>query len=53
MAAKKKPFTKLQCQVCKRINYLTKKSKGVEGKIEFKKFCKWCKKYTLHKEGKK
>jgi large subunit ribosomal protein L33 len=54
MAAGKKPFTKLQCSVCKRINYFTKKSKkAAEKKLEMKKFCKWCRKHTLHKEGKK
>ncbi|MBM3250798.1 MAG: 50S ribosomal protein L33 [Candidatus Nealsonbacteria bacterium] len=53
MAKKKKPFIKLQCSVCKRINYFTKKSKTMEGKLELKKFCKWCRKHTIHKEGKK
>ncbi|MDP2910665.1 MAG: 50S ribosomal protein L33 [bacterium] len=53
MAKKKKPFTKLQCSVCKRINYFTNKPKTMEGKLELKKFCKWCRKHTLHKEGKK
>lgn len=54
MAAKKKPFIKLQCSDCKRINYFTKKNKkAIEEKIELKKFCKWCKKHTLHKETKK
>jgi len=52
--AKKKPFIKLQCEVCKRINYFTHKSKkAAEGKLELKKFCKWCKKHTVHKEMKK
>ncbi|RLC40213.1 MAG: 50S ribosomal protein L33 [Candidatus Nealsonbacteria bacterium] len=53
MAKKKKPFIKLQCSECKRINYYTRKSKGVEGKLELKKFCKWCRKHTVHKEAKK
>lgn len=52
--AKKKPFIKLQCDVCKRINYFTHKSKKmVEEKLDLKKFCKWCRKHTVHKEGKK
>jgi len=52
--AKKKPFVKLQCQECKRINYYTRKSKGVvEKKLALKKFCNWCRKHTLHKEVKK
>ncbi|OHA15575.1 MAG: 50S ribosomal protein L33 [Candidatus Tagabacteria bacterium RIFCSPLOWO2_01_FULL_42_9] len=45
---------KLQCENCKRINYWTRKNKKkVERKIEFKKFCKWCRKRTPHKESKK
>jgi large subunit ribosomal protein L33 len=45
---------KLACADCKRINYWSRKNKKkVERKIELKKFCKWCKKQTLHKEGKK
>ena len=55
--ASKKPFVKLQCEVCKRINYFVSKSKGEspkgEQKLELKKFCRWCRKHTLHKEGKK
>ncbi|MDP3995719.1 MAG: 50S ribosomal protein L33 [bacterium] len=55
MATKKKPFIKLQCKDCKRVNYFVRKSKQVkvERKLELKKFCRWCKKNTLHKEGKK
>ena len=45
---------KLHCSVCKRINYWSRKNrKKVERKIEVKKFCKWCRKQTVHKEGKK
>lgn len=52
--AKKKAFTKLQCAICKRINYFTKKSKAAaEIKLELKKYCKWCRKHTAHKEGRK
>ncbi|MCL5011148.1 MAG: 50S ribosomal protein L33 [Patescibacteria group bacterium] len=50
---KKKIITKMQCSVCKSINYFTKKSKAVEGKLEMKKFCKKCRKHTPHKEAKK
>jgi large subunit ribosomal protein L33 len=54
MAKKKKKFIKLQCQECKRINYYTPKSQGAaEIKLELKKFCKWCRKHTMHKEGKR
>jgi large subunit ribosomal protein L33 len=45
---------KLQCSACKRLNYHTQKNKKtVERKLEFKKFCKWCRKHTVHKETKK
>lgn len=52
--AAKKPFLKVQCSVCKNVNYFTKKSKlAGEKKLELSKFCKFCKKHTLHKESKK
>ena len=45
---------KLQCDTCKRTNYWSRKNrKLVTKKIELKKFCKWCKKQTKHKEAKK
>ena len=45
---------KLACSTCKRINYWSSKNKKlVVRKIELKKFCKWCKKNTVHKEAKK
>jgi len=43
---------RLKCSVCKRANYYTSKNKKlVERKLEMKKFCKWCKKSTVHKEA--
>jgi len=52
--ATKKPFIKMQCSVCKTVNYFTKKTKkSAEQKLELKKFCPNCKKHTLHKEGRK
>jgi len=45
---------RLRCEKCKRRNYYTRKNKkSVERKIELKKFCKWCKAHTVHKETKK
>ncbi|MBU1557932.1 50S ribosomal protein L33 [Patescibacteria group bacterium] len=45
---------KMACQDCKRINYWSRKNKKlVTKKIELKKFCKWCKGQTVHKEQKK
>ncbi|MCP6719458.1 MAG: 50S ribosomal protein L33 [Patescibacteria group bacterium] len=52
--ATKKPFVKMGCSECKRINYYTRRSKKMaEAKLELKKFCKWCRKHTLHKQKKK
>lgn len=43
----------LQCSECHRKNYTTQKNKkNTQGKLELKKFCKWEKKHTLHKEAK-
>lgn len=44
---------RLKCSVCKRITaYSRRNKKKVERKIELKKYCKWCRKHTLHKEAK-
>jgi len=41
----------LACSECRRRNYhTTKNPKHVSGKLQFKKYCKWCRKHTLHKE---
>ncbi|MFQ6109611.1 MAG: 50S ribosomal protein L33 [Candidatus Aminicenantales bacterium] len=43
----------LQCTECKRRNYTTTRNKKKQsGKIELKKYCKFCRKHTLHKEVK-
>lgn len=45
---------KLACEKCKRTNYWSSKNKKlVERKIELKKYCKWCRAQTVHKETKK
>ena len=50
----KEQLIRLRCEPCKRVNYYKRKNKkGVERKIEIKKFCKWCKKHTKHKEARK
>jgi len=42
------------CKDCKSQNYVTERNKvNMEGKLEIKKFCKNCKKITLHKENAK
>jgi len=43
----------ISCTVCKRKNYTsTKNKKTTPERLELKKFCKWCKKHTPHKEEK-
>ncbi len=43
----------LQCTTCKRRNYVsTKNKKTTTGKLEFRKFCRWCRAHTQHKETK-
>ncbi|PKL36107.1 MAG: 50S ribosomal protein L33 [Spirochaetae bacterium HGW-Spirochaetae-1] len=43
----------LACQDCKRRNYsVTKNKKNQTGKLEVKKYCKFCNKHTNHKETK-
>ena len=49
-----KNLIKLRCEVCKMVNYYTRKNKKlVERKIEMSKFCKHCRKHSVHKEAKK
>lgn len=43
----------LECKECGRRNYSTKKNKrNTTERIELKKYCKWCKEHTVHKETK-
>ncbi|HXH27593.1 MAG TPA: 50S ribosomal protein L33 [Candidatus Polarisedimenticolia bacterium] len=42
-----------QCTTCKRRNYVsTKNKKKTTGKLEFRRFCRWCRGHTVHKETK-
>jgi large subunit ribosomal protein L33 len=43
----------LECTVCKRRNYSTTKNKRTHpNRVEYKKYCRWDKKHTVHKETK-
>ena len=43
----------LVCTECKQRNYDTKKNKKNDpDRLELKKYCKFCRKHTLHKESK-
>jgi large subunit ribosomal protein L33 len=55
MASKKQAveLVALQCSECKRRNYTTKKNRrNSQEKLEFKKYCPFDRKHTLHKETK-
>lgn len=44
---------KLACTECKQRNYDTSKNKNKNtDRLEFNKYCKFCKKHTLHRETK-
>jgi large subunit ribosomal protein L33 len=43
----------LQCTACKRKNYSSTRNKKTQtDKLEVKKYCPFCRKHVLHKEGK-
>ena len=42
----------LACTECKQRNYNTKEKKTHPDRMEIKKYCKFCKTHTLHKETK-
>lgn len=43
----------LECEVCKRRNYTTTRNKKIKTeKISVKKYCKFDRKHTVHKETK-
>ncbi|MFZ3048158.1 MAG: 50S ribosomal protein L33 [Desulfatirhabdiaceae bacterium] len=43
----------LSCLECKQKNYTTTKNKkSTPDKLEFSKYCRFCKKHTAHKESK-
>ena len=43
----------LACGECKRRNYsTTKNKKKTSERLEFSKFCRFCRKHTAHKESK-
>ena len=51
MASAKRPPITLACEVCKRQNYVTTKSKAnTRERLELRKYCRWCREHTLHKE---
>jgi large subunit ribosomal protein L33 len=55
MAVKTKTrnLVRLRCDLCKKINYYYWKRRGAEYKLNLKKYCKFCRKHTSHKEARK
>ena len=46
-------IVKFKCSICKNITHFSKRNKKkLKEKLELKKYCKFCKKNTLHKEVK-
>jgi len=44
---------KLECTECKRVTAHSHKNKKIlKARLELKKYCRFCKKHTLHKETK-
>ena len=47
---------KFVCTKCKRANYysskIKKNKKGIDRKLEYSKFCNWCRAHTKHKQAK-
>ena len=53
MAAGARVKITLRCEECKQRNYNTfKNKKNDPDRLEFKKYCRFCRKHTLHKESK-
>jgi large subunit ribosomal protein L33 len=51
VASDKRVKVTLACEVCKRRNYITKKNRTNDReRIEMKKYCRWDRRHTLHKE---
>lgn len=43
----------LACEDCKQRNYITKKNKrNTPDRLEIKKYCRFCRKHTVHRETK-
>ena len=51
MASDKRVDVTLECTECKRRNYVTVKSRSnTRDRLELKKYCRWCREHTAHKE---
>ncbi|MBI3362904.1 MAG: 50S ribosomal protein L33 [Chloroflexi bacterium] len=48
-----RPVITLACNECKNRDYTTEKNRRNDpGRLELKKYCRYCRKHTVHKETK-
>ena len=48
-----RPVITLACSNCKNRNYTTEKNRRNDpGRMELKKYCRFCRQHTVHKEAK-
>ena len=53
MAADARVKVILRCEECKQRNYFTvKNKKNTPDRLEMKKYCRFCRKHTVHRESK-
>ncbi len=53
MASKIRELITLECPECKQRNYDSDKNKKKHSsRVEYKKYCRFCRKHTIHKETK-
>ena len=46
-----RPTITLACNDCKRRNYVTEKNRlNDRDRLELKKYCRWCRRHTVHRE---
>ncbi|MFO7300705.1 MAG: 50S ribosomal protein L33 [Actinomycetes bacterium] len=51
MPSDKRPPLTMACTECKRRNYVTTKNKSnTQERLELKKYCRWCRQHTVHRE---
>ncbi len=51
MASDRRVHVTLECTNCKNRNYISEKNRHNDReRVELKKYCRWCRGHTLHKE---
>jgi large subunit ribosomal protein L33 len=46
-----RPKITLACTACRRRNYVTEKNRlSDRDRLELRKYCRWCRTHTLHRE---